>query len=511
MEDATNFDIDAYNVEELINIIGLGHEIPLTNDKIVSTIQEFKDRFEKKINDDGENKPVIQGFMKFFDSVQEKLLLSKKEETVRGLYDSEISSDTITRKAVEVNGREPSLMKLYDNEVMADTIMKTNNRVMGDTLPGYKNPYLRTIIKREFYINSKFRSTNSIDFCSGNTKVTTLNTNTNFNVSLTDDGLKNVTELSFVSASIPKSWHNFSSSYGTNYFVETTPMNISGNVEYADYIVIENGNYDMTTETTICQILNSKSARVKFTYNSNSGKISVTNNTSEKIVLIWYNKKYVLPNPCSSTNLSNGGKMNYNLGRVLGFESLETVLLGNETKAADSNFLPTGINNLIIVMEDFNNNKPNTELIVNETNKSEFAMPSYYVKTTMCKDSIVVKKTAVTNCHRPPIDTDITSNLTSAKQYTIAQIKLALGVSKSEFIEFPRTSNYFKLIDATPGTFNSVITVNELNLDYNKRVYFGPVDIKKLHIRLINEYGMEMDLNGRPWNFCFSATTSYQP
>ena len=33
--DKTDFDIENYNIEELINILGLSQEIPLTNEKIV--------------------------------------------------------------------------------------------------------------------------------------------------------------------------------------------------------------------------------------------------------------------------------------------------------------------------------------------------------------------------------------------------------------------------------------------------------------------------------------------
>jgi hypothetical protein len=51
---ATNvdFDISSYSIEELINIIGIGGELPLTNEKIVKKIQAMKDQFEEKYEDD---------------------------------------------------------------------------------------------------------------------------------------------------------------------------------------------------------------------------------------------------------------------------------------------------------------------------------------------------------------------------------------------------------------------------------------------------------------------------
>jgi len=47
-----DFDISSYSTEELINIIGIGGVLPLTNEKIVKKIQEMKDQFEGKYQDD---------------------------------------------------------------------------------------------------------------------------------------------------------------------------------------------------------------------------------------------------------------------------------------------------------------------------------------------------------------------------------------------------------------------------------------------------------------------------
>ena len=41
-----DFDIENYSIEELINILGLGSEIPLTNEKIVTTVEKIKKQFQ---------------------------------------------------------------------------------------------------------------------------------------------------------------------------------------------------------------------------------------------------------------------------------------------------------------------------------------------------------------------------------------------------------------------------------------------------------------------------------
>ena len=52
MSTNTDFDILNYSTEELINIIGLGGELPLTNEKIVERIAELKKQFEDKYEED---------------------------------------------------------------------------------------------------------------------------------------------------------------------------------------------------------------------------------------------------------------------------------------------------------------------------------------------------------------------------------------------------------------------------------------------------------------------------
>jgi len=48
----TDFDILNYSTEELVNIIGLGGERPLTNEIIVERIAELKQQFEDKYEED---------------------------------------------------------------------------------------------------------------------------------------------------------------------------------------------------------------------------------------------------------------------------------------------------------------------------------------------------------------------------------------------------------------------------------------------------------------------------
>ena len=72
----TDFDIENYSIEELINILGLGSEIPLTNEKIVTTVEKIKKQFQK--NEDLSD-TVRDNFLDFFNKINKKLLNYKKK------------------------------------------------------------------------------------------------------------------------------------------------------------------------------------------------------------------------------------------------------------------------------------------------------------------------------------------------------------------------------------------------------------------------------------------------
>jgi hypothetical protein len=59
------------------------------------------------------------------------------------------------------------------------------------------------------------------------------------------------------------------------------------------------------------------------------------------------------------------------------------------------------------------------------------------------------------------------------------------------------------------GSVFNVISQNNLMLVTNARQYFGPVDIQKMQIQLLDEYGRILDLNNMDYSFCLSFQTVY--
>ena len=59
------------------------------------------------------------------------------------------------------------------------------------------------------------------------------------------------------------------------------------------------------------------------------------------------------------------------------------------------------------------------------------------------------------------------------------------------------------------GSYFAVLLENDFNLVTEPRRYFGPVDIQRLHIRLLDEYGRIVNINNANFSFCLNLKTVY--
>jgi hypothetical protein len=59
------------------------------------------------------------------------------------------------------------------------------------------------------------------------------------------------------------------------------------------------------------------------------------------------------------------------------------------------------------------------------------------------------------------------------------------------------------------GSVFNYLTQNNLSLITYARQYFGPIDIQKLQIQLLDEYGRIIDLNNMDYSFCLTFQTIY--
>ena len=59
------------------------------------------------------------------------------------------------------------------------------------------------------------------------------------------------------------------------------------------------------------------------------------------------------------------------------------------------------------------------------------------------------------------------------------------------------------------GTRSNLLSENDFELVSEPRMYFGPVDIQRLRIRLLYEHGIILQMNNSNYSFCLKLKMMY--
>ena len=195
-----------------------------------------------------------------------------------------------------------------------------------------------------------------------------------------------------------------------------------------------------------------------------------------------------------------------------------------------------GPRTFILVLDDFNNNKPNKDLIsIIDTVDTRIKQPSYYKSQTMSKkygkgkyqkyDSASVgipgyecvdvadEGNDDRECSTNELNKDLSSNLTKAQQYTVSEIEN--GNSKwqvQDIFNSPNSPDVLSLFPVVRNPLDNDSSIIYKNPDklLQQRKYFGPVKLVKFGVKLLNDKGFEVDLSDRDWSFSIIVKQLYQ-
>lgn len=79
----------------------------------------------------------------------------------------------------------------------------------------------------------------------------------------------------------------------------------------------------------------------------------------------------------------------------------------------------------------------------------------------------------------------------------------------SAFTNSMLNKNILARISLQPGNFNTTSSQNNLSIISYPRQYFGPVNIQKINVQLLDEYGRILNLNNMDFSFCLSFQNVY--
>ena len=294
-------------------------------------------------------------------------------------------------------------------------------------------------------------------------------------------------------------------------------------------------------------------------YNANNGIISLflyggiytdptdptntfTITTDTSIVFYDFTGVLTCNNNCSS---NTNHYFNNTLGWLMGYK-LPYLNIDPSGNTASSILDLNGTKYLILVLDDYNQNHVNNSLVSITQYSNNLKIPSYYspdmpytcltpeqqgnnltqLVNNVVAQSIFDNQTA--NAQNGLLiagkyEQDYTSTqivlpsaprtLTQAQIYTINEINKNNNNMTNYLAKAPTSSDILAILPIKTSTgvpTGSLLVEFSGSLQDNSRVYFGPVNIDRMAVKLLDDKGNILNLNGNDWCFTLLCECLYQ-
>lgn len=495
--ESENLDINDYTEQELLDLLEIPSLNPIAIDeKINENIQKF--------SEEG-NMPMI-GFLK---EAKDKLIKSYRSKTQTNWFENEypLSQDQSIQNS--------KITSRYNKAQEFDGALQQERLAINQSKPlpyaqGEMNPTLRNITTKIVSIDSRFRSNSvpalkSLPYTSKG-----IWDASHFTASLSEY-LNKVMLLRLYSVQIPFTWYNIPE--GSNCFMYD-------GIVYS----IPPGNYEpLSLESSI----NALGIGLTLTYSSITAKVTLSG-LSANTSLVFFQTGGMDKTECNGCLNSN--QINNTLGWMLGFrEACYTIPDPAVDLTAEAPLDLTGPKYLLLYLDDFNHNRVNKGLVTIEDSESKLDLPKNYIKTgnistqggqlsinpPQCQND----QLEINNCppenlpiNRPFFTQDLPRTITQAQQYSLNEIIKNRKNNPNLKLTPPNPSNILGLIPVKNNnlSFGQILVENANSLTFNTRRYFGPVDIERVEVKLLDDKGNLLDLNGADWSFSLFSEHLYQ-
>ena len=558
-----DYNVDNYTVSELLTILEL--EDP-TSDEIKETTDEYIEQFSDEGNEDLASffENMQTKLLQYMDQLEEgndEEYNANEEQTEDWINYQALPQDDTVQK--DKNTDRVQKIDVYDNNhvPMKQEQLGVNNNVNVPVAQDTLNPNLTNITTRFINLDSQFRQAEG-----GSESIST-----NYTLDLSDR-LNDVLTLSLYSIQIPYTWYVIDYIYGNTCFWLTNDSNTfqisvePGNYKPEDFCDTLNASF-----TSIGFTYSGSSAPVIVSFNSNNGKIKLNledwNDPSGNVIktITQYTdtfdskrdayftffdlsgiKSCYQTGTFSCSASGRGQTFDGTLGWLMGFR-LPIQAIFKEGNIARAVINLYGTKYFILVLDDYNQNRINNGLVtITELSKS-LSVPAYYNTSQpyVCipnftqvfdidalgqlsnispeeagllglnQDNIfnsLLDKINVGSGNIQEVLPSAPRTLTQAQLYTINEIIKNRNKTISFRSNAPTNSDTFAVIPIKYGSMSTGELYTELSGQFqdNKRIYFGPVDIDRLRVQLLNDRGNVVDLHGGDWSITILAEVLYQ-
>jgi len=305
-------------------------------------------------------------------------------------------------------------------------------------------------------------------------------------------------------------------------------------------INLTNGTYN---RTSLISEINNKLSTLTTSNGNNIGNgtiFSIDENENVKIRLN-INKTYtgtdykvVFYDPTTfityriGNNIVTSTTWDATLGWILGFRvSTEYFLedfvpISNVYSIIGDNVVSVSIYSYyLIILDDYNQNHLNDGIVTTTQKESNIKLPSYATRSGQVRDPITndVRLTTLKKNGQQMTQKEIyaaqeilDSRSTEQNEAIVSRNSSLSARTVQYYSKGPFAKNVFALLPLKiSGLQNNSIYVDYGGtLQNQERTYFGPVNIGRMTVKLMNDKGELVDLNGANWSFSFICEQLYQ-
>jgi len=504
--------IDNYSVEDIYSILNLQNPSEYqVKDAANNIISQMRSQGNFSVST-------------FFEEAKDKALDSFKPSTMSDSDNEQNNDDTQIgdwwqnqypgqSNQVQTNKATDRTQKVQTFDDNSHFQMNRERLGVNDSRPisvtqGTINPNFKQVTTRMVTIDSQFRQ-NILPFSNNDPNSPSFNTDYTLDLS---DPLTNVISMKLYSIQIPTTWYALDKSLGNVCFEDISGTDIS-------YNIIEPGNYAPselpTAPSGYAPLTEEAFSSYDISYISQSGKYAMGVKDGPwggggDISFVYYRPNGILDPSAQCYECGGGAKIDQNIGWSMGFrrEPDASGVISVNIPAFPNKLMTDvpadtyGPKYFVLVVDDYNQNHLNKGLVSTIERPSKLSLPDYYTPDLSCVNQETNTARAVKSAPR---------KLTQAQLYSINEI-LANRTTPSVRTTPPNPSDTLAVIPLRniAGIRPQPYVDASPSLQQNKRSYFGPVNIDRLRVKLLDDAGNLVNLHDVNWSFCLIVEQLYQ-
>lgn len=210
------------------------------------------------------------------------------------------------------------------------------------------------------------------------------------------------------------------------------------------------------------------------------------------------------------------------LGWILGYRLATVYYLSDYTSSrsativGDTTISTNLFNYFLLTLDDYNQNHLNDGLVTITATDTDIPLPSYANRTKFICDPVT--KNLTYNAEERTNNNNLTANQLYALASTANLNKgttqtIAGEVSSKNYGSGPFAKDVFGIIPMKLAGLQNGQSFVEFGgtLQNQERIYFGPVNIHRMSVKLLSDRGNVVDLNGANWSFSLICEQLYRP